>query len=122
MAGMNVPVSLFGGGIVVMPLHEYEEQSKEHRNLVDKMAVADQLIKEMSEEIERRKQGRAAADIQLAEFRTAVFQVKNLAEEMLAGLASEVKEYYPAHPAEILRLCNNALEGLHGGEEGGAEC
>ena len=124
MAGMNVPVSLLGGGIVVVPLHEYEEQSKEHRYLVEKTAAADQLIKEMSEDIERLRQGRTeeCEARRTSQQEALVFHNRVKTDmDFINSLANDIcsdsgNEEVKASAREIMERCKRYLQ------KGGAEC
>lgn len=121
MAGMNIPVSLFGGGIVVMPLMEYKERSKE-RTLA--LAAAEGIIKKMSADIENLRQDREAECTarRTSQQETIVFANRVKTDmDFINSLANDIctdsgNEKVKASAREIMERCKRYLQG------GGAEC
>lgn len=123
MAGMNVPVSILGGGIAVVPLKEYDEWAKEHRYLMEKVAAADNLIREMSGEIEQLRQGRTEeCEARRTSQQEALVFYNRVKTDMdfINSLANDIctdsgNEEVKASAREIMERCKRYLQ------KGGAE-
>lgn len=114
MAGMNM--SLIGGGIVVLPLEEYEAKNRGMNYAFEQLREKERRIEELRGEVEGLKQDKTAIDNHLVACFQALQGIKFSAGEILSGSASCTYVYVAA--AKIKKICEDALLNRVGSKEG----
>lgn len=106
MAEMNIPVSLIGSGIVVLPLKEYEAKNHGMNYAFEQLREKERRIEELRGEVEGLKQDKDAIDDHLASCFEALNKIKAIAQEILGDVSAR---YMHGKAAKIEKLCDDGL-------------
>jgi len=106
MANMNIPVSILGCGIVVLPVNEYEATKQSLAYALEQLHEKERRIEELRGEVEGLKMDKAAIDDHLAACFEALNKIKAIAQGILGSVSHR---YMHGRAAEIEKLCDDGL-------------
>ena len=115
MANMNIPVSILGCGIVVLPVKEYEATKQSLAYAFEQLREKEQQLNRMRGEVEGLKQDKDAIDSHLVACFQAFRRIQDCAGEIVAGASHA---YMNSKASEIEKLCQAALENRLESKEG----
>ena len=112
MAGIDIPVSILGKGIVVLPLKEYEELKQSTNYFRELLDNKEKQLDAAKAEVESLRCDLESHNELITQHFKAFKAIKFSAQEILGGSASCA--YVPTAASRIVKACDENL--------GGAEC